>query len=177
MPLITVAASLGGVYMGQRMIAIGESNKLIREKLERIYDITLSIPDLAIAVNTSATEKVTAIDANAKAAIYNEALNKYQEKIIEIEKINTLYVEEISGAVTSLQQCSKKFIDHAVNHLLLERRDAGFQILGPLKSYEDPNKNLEREESLNSTVLIRLECEETGKALKLTIAKEMKKHI
>lgn len=43
-PLLTIAASLGGVYMGQRMVAEAESNKVIREKLALADALRLSAP-------------------------------------------------------------------------------------------------------------------------------------
>ncbi|MNJ53257.1 hypothetical protein D3C77_486380 [compost metagenome] len=176
-PLLTVAASLGGVYMGQRMIALGESNKVIREQLALAYSISLDVPELALSVNMSSAEKVTSADSGVKAAIYNDALKSYRGKITEIKKINSLYVDEITGAVETLSRCSDKFISYAANHMLLERRDAGMQISHSLISYRDPSSELGRNESLNVTADARVKCEVVGEQLNETIAKVMKDYI
>lgn len=176
-PLLTIFASLGGVYMGQRMVAEGESNKIIREKLALAYNMTLEVPELALAVNTSAIQSVTVDDAGLKGAIYNNALNAYLGKITEIQTINNLYVDGITGSVEALSRCSEDFVNHAINHLLLERRDAGMQVAYPLASYQNPNEKLGRNESLNITAQARVKCELVSKQLNLTIAQVIKKYI
>lgn len=176
-PMLTIIASLGGVYMGQRMIAQGESNKVIREKLELAYNLTLAVPDLALAVNMSATESVSGDNHLYKGQIYNEALSAYQRKIVEINTINALYSGEITDAVEVFTRCSKIFTNYAANHMLLERRDIGLKIASPLYSYLNPGEKLDRNESLNLTAQARVECELTGTFLNDSIAKAMKNHI
>lgn len=177
MPLLTVAASLGGVYMGQRMVAEGESNKVVREKLAVAYNLNLEVPDLALTVNMSATEAVTPASVGFRGGIYNNALNAYRTKLTEIKTINALYVDEITQSVKALSRCSDKFTSYAANHMLLEARDAGMQINSPLMSYRDPSKTLERNESLDITAYTRVECEVAGDKLSETIAQVMKKYI
>jgi hypothetical protein len=176
-PLLTIAASLGGVYMGQRMIAVGESNKVIREKLAMAYNMNLEISDLALAVNMSATELTTPANVGFKGGIYNKALNAYRAKLTEIKTINELYVDEITQSVTALSRCSEVFINYAANHMLLEARDAGIPITHALMSYRDPSKKLERNESLDTTAYTRVKCEFVGDQLNENIAKVMKKYI
>lgn len=176
-PLLTVAASLGGVYMGQRMVAAGESNKVIREQLALAYNLTLSIPALALAVNTSAITTVSSADSGFRGAVYNDALKSYQGKITEIKTINALYVDDITEAVEGLSRCSEQFVNFAANHMLLERRDAGMPIVKPLMSYQNSNLKLERIESLNVTAYERVRCEFMGEQLNVKIAQVMKKHI
>lgn len=176
-PLLTIAASLGGVYMGQRMVAAGESNKVIREQLALAYNLTLSIPTLALAVNTSAITTVSSADSGFRGSVYNDALKAYQGKITEIKTINALYVDDITEAVDELSRCSEQFVNFAANHMLLERRDAGMPIVKPLMSYQNSNLKLERIESLNVTAYERVRCELMGEQLNAKIAQVMKKHI
>lgn len=177
MPLLTVAASLGGVYMGQRMVAEGESNKVVREKLAVAYNMNLEVPGLALAVNMSATEAVTPTNVGFRGGVYNDALNAYRAKLTEIKTINALYVDEITQSVKALSRCSDKFTSYAASHMLLEARDAGMQINYPLMSYRDPSKKLERNESLDITAYTRVECEVAGDQLSEAIAQVMKKYI
>ncbi|KWU48848.1 hypothetical protein SB759_04890 [Pseudomonas sp. SIMBA_059] len=176
-PLLTIAASLGGVYMGQRMIAVGESNKVIREKLAMAYNMNLEVPDLALAVNMSATEIVTPATVGFKGGNYNKALNAYRAKLTEIKTINELYVDEITPSVIALSRCSEVFVNYAANHMLLEARDAGLPITHDLMSYRNPSKKLERNESLDATAHTRVKCELVGDQLNASIAQVMKKHI
>ena len=163
--------------MGQRMVAVGESNKVIREQLALAYNMTLAVPDLALAVNISATEAFTGADSRFRGAIYNDALTAYRGKLTEIKKINALYVDDITESVEALSRCSEIFINYAANHMLLEARDAGMQITHSLMSYRDPSKKLERNESLDVTARTRVKCEFAGSQLNGTIAQAMKKHI
>ena len=176
-PFLTIAASLGGVYMGQRMIAVGESNKVVREKLAIAYNMNLEVPDLALAVNMSTTEAATPTNVGFRGGVYNKALNAYRAKLTEIKTINELYVDDITQSVTALSRCSEVFINYAANHMLLEARDAGMPITHALTSYRDPSKKLERNESLDATAHARVKCELVGNQLNATIAQVMKKHI
>lgn len=176
-PLLTIAASLGGVYMGQRMVAEAESNKVIREKLALAYNLTLTVPELALAVNNSAIEAFTGANHSLGGATYNNALFAYRNKITEIKTINALYVDGITESVDAFSRCSEMFINYASNHMLLEARDAGMQIAQPLMSYRNPRKKLERNESLDATAYTRVKCELAGKQLNVTIARVMKEHI
>lgn len=175
--VLTISATIIGVYIGQSMAANNESDKLIREKLEKSYQMVLQLPKLAVDFNMSATNKLDDQNFEYNAGNYNHLRNIYSNEIAKIKSISDLYAPSLSDGTDNLIRCSKKFINLAANHMLLEARDSGREITHELMSYAHPSKKLERNESLNSIVAARLQCDKEGETLKKAIVKAMKNHI
>ncbi|EJB8391700.1 hypothetical protein ACR96V_24735 [Pseudomonas aeruginosa] len=175
--LLSGAAGIGGIYVGQSMSASNEGNKVIREKLEVAYDKTMLLPKLALNLNSAATNKLDANSVDFHMAMYSSVFEKYQDEILAIKKISDLYANDIAGEVKSLSECAKEFSIYASTHLILEARDAGRPTISNLVSYSDSEKMLERDESLNETAYARLRCESATHDLSASIARVMRKHI
>nr|WP_298114079.1 hypothetical protein [uncultured Pseudomonas sp.] len=175
--LLSGAAGIGGVYVGQSMSASNEGDKIIREKLEVAYDKTLLLPKLALNLNSAAINKLDENSVDLHMALYSSAFDKYQDEILAIKKISDLYANDIAVEVNNLSECAKEFSIYASTHLLLEGRDAGRPTLTKLVSYSAPEKVLERTESLNETAYARLRCDSAANDLNASIARVMRKHI
>lgn len=175
--LLSMAAGIGGIYIGHFMSASNEGDKIIREKLEVAYDKTLLLPKLALSLNYAAINKLDSSSVEFHMAMYERAFDKYHDEILAIKKISDLYANDISGEVNALSECAREFSIYASTHLILEGRDAGRPTISELVSYSNPEMNLERDESLNETAYSRLRCESAAQNLSVSIARAMKKHI
>lgn len=174
--LIALLGGLLGVFVGQKMSATTESDKVVRAKLDEAYAYTLALPSLATDFHTAVLNPITLPSFGYAVTRYETARSRYREEISRVVAVSDLYEPQLDTATQKVAECANKFVSAAGDQFLLRAELGGKVIVHP-PSYANPNVPLALPESINMTVALRLECERAATDLKKSIVSAMKGHL
>lgn len=174
--LIALLGGLLGVFVGQKMSATTESDKVIREKLDQAYVHTLALPSLALDLHSAVLDPISDANFFYTVSRYDTARIKYREGIARVVAVSELYEPRLDTATQKVADCANKFGSAAGDQFLLRAELGGKVIVHPT-SYTNPSSPLALPESIDMTVALRLECEKATNELKKSVASAMKAHL
>ncbi|WP_435626933.1 hypothetical protein [Candidatus Ferrigenium straubiae] len=174
--IIALLGGLLGVFVGQKMSATTESDKLIREKLDQAYVNTLALPSLALDLHSAVLDPISDANFLYTAGRYETARTKYREGIARVVAVSDLYEPRLDASTQKVADCANRFSSAAGDQFLLRAELGGKVIVHP-PSYINPSSPLVLPESINMTVALRLECEKATNELKKSVASAMELHL
>lgn len=174
--LIALLGVLLGVFVGQKMSATTESDKVIRAKLDEAYAYTLALPSLAQDFHSVVLDPITLPNFDSTVTRYESARSRYREGISRVVAVSDLYEPRLDTATQKVAECASKFTSAAGDQFLLRAELGGRVIVHP-PSYTNPSVPLTLPESVDKTVALRLECEQAANDLKKSVVSAMKAHL
>lgn len=174
--LIALLGGLLGVFIGQKMSATTESDKIIRSKLDDAYLQTLALPSLAQDFHSTVLDPVSSVNFDYAVGRYERARTNYREGIARVVAVSDLYEPRLATATQKLAECATKLVSTAGDQFLLRTELGGKVIVHP-RSYTDSAAPLALPESIDATVALRLECERVTDELKKSVVTAMRAHL